>query len=100
MQSFEFSLGILGSRIIESRTQKSGSRLPTFRRPETIPRKLLSSRARVRFASGINRKPTLGLSLKCKLIGGQTIKKCQLFSGRVTRYRDRFRPSSFFFGRT
>ncbi|MGD9560952.1 MAG: hypothetical protein AB7F88_01885, partial [Pyrinomonadaceae bacterium] len=44
------------------------------------------SRARFRFVSGINRKPVLGLSQKRKLIGGQTIKKCQLFSGRVTGY--------------
>ncbi|MGD9564258.1 MAG: hypothetical protein AB7F88_18910, partial [Pyrinomonadaceae bacterium] len=46
------------------------------------------SRARFRFVSGINRKPVLGLSQKRKLIGGQTIKKCQLFSGRVIMWHN------------
>lgn len=74
MQPCEFSLGIKGSEMIESRTrQKPGSHQRPFRRPETIPGKLLSSRARFRFVSGINRKPALGLSLKRKPIGGLTI---------------------------
>ena len=84
MQPLEFSLGIKDSEMIESRTRKSGSHQRPFRRPETIPGKLLSSRARFRFVSGINRKPALGLSLKRKPIGGLTIQKCQLFSGRVS----------------
>lgn len=73
MQTFEFSLGIWGSEMIESRTRQSGSRERPFRRPETIPGRLLSSRAGFRFVSGINRKLISGLCNKRKLIGGQTI---------------------------
>ena len=73
MQPFEFSLGMSGSEIIKKPDHESPALKRPFRRPETIPGKLLSSRARFRFVSGINRKPTLGLFLKCKLIGGQSI---------------------------
>lgn len=74
MQPFEFSLGIWGSEMIESRTPTgSGSRTRPFRRPETIPGRLLSSRAGFRFVSGIHRKLISGLCNKRKLIGGQTI---------------------------
>lgn len=90
MQPFEFSLGIKGSEMIESSetnkkpdSTKPGSCNRPFRRPKTIPGGLLSSRARFRFVFGIDRKPIVGLSINCKPIGGQTIRKCQLFSGRV-----------------
>ena len=74
MQPFEFSLGIKGLR----NERRAGSENPTltsdyFVTPETIPGRLLSSRARFRFVSHINRKPALGLSLKRKPIGGLTI---------------------------
>ena len=74
MQPFEFSLGIKGSEITQKPDpERSGSAVTLFRHPETIPGKLLSSRARFRFVSGINRKSALGLFQKRKLIGGQTI---------------------------
>ncbi|MGH8500419.1 MAG: hypothetical protein ACRERV_16660, partial [Methylococcales bacterium] len=85
MQPFEFSSGIKGSEIIKKPDRKSPAQTSDyFVTPETIPGKLLSSRARFRFVSGFNRKLTSGLNKKCKLIGGLTIKKCQLFSGRVS----------------
>lgn len=85
MRASEFSLGIKGPEITQKAGPESPAHVTLFRHPETIPGELLESLARFRFVSGINRKPVLGLFQKCKLIGGLTIKKCQLFSGRVKR---------------
>jgi hypothetical protein len=73
MQPFEFSLGIWGSEITQKPDPEKSGSATLLRRPETIPGKLLSSRARFRFVSGIHRKPISGLCRNRKLIGGQTI---------------------------
>lgn len=73
MQTFEFSLGMWGSEMIQKAGPERPAHNESLRRPETIPGRLLSSRAGFRFVSGINRKPISGLCKKRKLIGGQTI---------------------------
>lgn len=83
MQAFEFSLGIEGSEMIKKSRPERPAHNESLRHPETIPGELLSSRARVRFVSGIDRKPALGLFPKRKLIGGLNHKKCQLFPGHA-----------------